>query len=222
MKTFLFGSVLFIQSLFLGFSQCDTTYITTHPNAPFNPENPAKLNTFFDWRDMEYDLNFTVNGQTISTTIPSPFYQIDNNNVSYLYLSEDDKPEDGWELIGRNLGYYDNGTPRSDLTNPYLILYNKYTGLLRIFLAVGKREDDYDAMEIGIKFSENGNAKRTALLDYASLPLNSVQEFDTTLETFVTTTKFLHEEKKWMVESFKWRMILVLARILLGCSSKET
>ncbi len=184
-------------------AQCDTTYITTNPDVPYNPENPAKLNIFFDWRTEEYDLNYTVNGQPISTSIPSPFYQIDNQNVSYLYLSEDFRPEEGWELIARNLGFSDDGTPLTDLTHPYLLLYNKYNGLLRVFLVIGERDRDYDEIELGVRFSLSGGNKRTALFAYAHLLLQAVQEFDTVNVPFVRTSTFLHEEKNGSWVNFR-------------------
>lgn len=49
-------------------------------------------------------------------------------------------PENGWELLAVNLGFYPNGepfalynTPNQHSLLPYIILYNKYTATIRIF-----------------------------------------------------------------------------------------
>ncbi len=53
-----------------------------------------------------------------------------NNNANSDY-----RWENGWELVARNFGYAFNETSPagSDATVPYFILYNKYTGILRVF-----------------------------------------------------------------------------------------
>lgn len=180
--------------------QCDPPYITTNPDAPENDENSSKKNTFFDWRSANFNLNYSPNGFLIQTTIPSPFNQTNNSEVDHLYLSNDFKPIDGWELIHRDLGYEDNGTPKTDLVNPYLILYNKFTGILRVFIAIGARENDYDACEFKLAF--NTSNKKTALFAHSETIMEPVKTFSSDV-VFSSVSRFLNEDKKWMVAEFR-------------------
>jgi hypothetical protein len=54
----------------------------------------------------------------------NPFYQPGIGAAVY-----DNRPEDGWVLLNRNFG-----RPNSQIALPYLILYNKYQGILRLFV----------------------------------------------------------------------------------------
>lgn len=91
-------------------------------------------------------------------TILSPYDPSMGANYTFLYsggTSAEDRDhhwEDGWEVISINLGYYPNGESiKEDFTlnnasglyipggntnydqNPYIILYNRYRGTLRVF-----------------------------------------------------------------------------------------
>ena len=71
------------------------------------------------------------------TSIQNPYY-LDSDKLNPLNKgsNSDFFWEDGWEIITRNFGYsYNEQT--ADVTNdavlPYFILYNKFTGVLRVF-----------------------------------------------------------------------------------------
>jgi len=71
----------------------------------------------------------------------NPFWQASSNNYAFeqfaLYAGSDFYPEDGWELIKSDFGYLADETTlrnsRSSLS--YFCLYNKYTGVMRFFVA---------------------------------------------------------------------------------------
>jgi hypothetical protein len=117
-------------------AQCEPSGITTNPDSPVNNQLPGMVNTFFDWRDNEFDINSTKFPPQ-QTNILSPFNpNAQNFNVYSLSQSQDNKPEDGWELISWDFGYDLDGTP----ANPpvgiiHFMLYNKYTSTLRLFAA---------------------------------------------------------------------------------------
>ncbi|MFM8912021.1 MAG: hypothetical protein ACKOE6_03740, partial [Flammeovirgaceae bacterium] len=94
-----------------GIAQCDVKGILTNPTAPVNTERPAKTNTFFDWRTQYY----LVNSASINATqIESPYYQgYQNLNVESLFTEKDMKPENGWELIGFDMGFNEDGSPKN-------------------------------------------------------------------------------------------------------------
>lgn len=126
-KTKLFSLFLFCISLFLISCKEDTfesdvieevntqgVGLRSQPTIPFNWEN-------LDWMP-------TPLGQS---GIPSPWNGA--GSIASLYgidIVNDRKSEDGWELLYSSFGLNSSGP----LINPYFILYNKYSGLMRIFL----------------------------------------------------------------------------------------
>jgi len=131
-----------------GFTQC-LKGITTNPDAPVNTERPDKRNTFFDWRALIYN----INSQFINAPqIESPFNQSNNVLVNHFLNNQDRLPQDGWELIKYDMGFNENGTPK---TTPigyiHLVLYNKFTGVMRVFVA-GDYTQAFNGAKIEIKY----------------------------------------------------------------------
>lgn len=102
--------------------------------------DPTNSN-FWDWKNPVWPTNIysTLSGQINS--IVSPFYTIQGNLDNYsnsnitLFVQNADKdflPEEGWELITKNLGIQ-GGTP---IANAYVIFYNKYTSKIRAFFLI--------------------------------------------------------------------------------------
>ncbi|MFD2787209.1 hypothetical protein [Hymenobacter rubripertinctus] len=118
-------------------------------------------------------------------------------------LGKRDLPKDGWELIKRNLGYQDDGTPYSNLVNPYVVLYNRHSGMMRVFVAVGKLVQDYNYAEIKLVF--NGTAQKKAgtlnRLEGIGVALeNTVPGRDASV--FSAVTRFTSQETKWFMADF--------------------
>ncbi len=98
----------------------------------------------WNWRTQFWDVNYRTPGVA---SVPlrdflSPFWDDQNSNTKPLAdvdsASKDNKPEDGWELVSKNLGM---GLSQGDAvasvpSAPYVLLYNKYTAKLRIYLLV--------------------------------------------------------------------------------------
>ena len=100
--------------------------------------------------------------------IESPYYNSGSTQLAnYVAFgaSSDFKYKDGWELITRNFGYsYDEvSTAVSDATVPYFVLYNKYSGMLRIFGVLPTRGGggNVNSVTVQVKFltpaDEQGN-----------------------------------------------------------------
>lgn len=70
--------------------------------------------------------------------------------------------DDGWELIKKDFGFESGGT---EVNNPHLILYNKYRGLLRVFIARGDQAF-FNGAILRIKFHDL-SPMQTSLLDHA-------------------------------------------------------
>ena len=109
-------------------------------------EDPEERAIKFDWTTKTYNLRYK-DGITINDKTQSPFYYSGKNGFSAIvakhdfngrYLGgEDFEYYDGWELIAHDFGYdrFGNEKPSSELRNePYMILYNRYTSKLRVFV----------------------------------------------------------------------------------------
>ncbi|MCD8167481.1 MAG: hypothetical protein LUE93_16105 [Bacteroides sp.] len=94
------------------------------------PENSLQSRAvetkWFDWENADWMP--TPAGQS---QIPSPW--VGSSSLTSLYgmdIMNDRKAVDGWELLYSSFDENASGP----LTNPYFVLYNKYNGLMRIFL----------------------------------------------------------------------------------------
>jgi len=152
--------------------------VSTNPNAPTNNNLPYLFNSSnqleltgnkylngFDWINQngsisyQYDLvNMSFNG--------APYVM--NNIMSYSipqyeYISQNVAPlvKNGWELLLVNLGYFPNNTDTipvgadNNSAFPYIVLYNKYSGIVRVFTNFGEDSDagqGGNAIEITLKF----------------------------------------------------------------------
>jgi Secretion system C-terminal sorting domain len=151
---------------------CNVKGITTNPSNAVNNEFPSKRNTFFDWTNLGL---FPVNSQfwpVPFNSIKSPFNQDGNLPLSHLLENPDRLPTDGWELIKYNLGFSEDGTPNGTTNrNLYIVLYNKYTGVLRVFVAANEISA-YNGIDITITMLEGtrssliSNGSKMFALDY--------------------------------------------------------
>jgi len=140
----------------------------------------------FDWQDITDDytnINLVKDGvlfQPIGVT--SPFNSQSNWNVQDFYdnfnisgLTPDMLNSDGWEII-----QYEFGTPSVPLTiPPHFILYNKHTGVLRVFILQYRyllAGDDINGISIMLSFDSHFKGQSAALAN-ASPVMASVENF---------------------------------------------
>ena len=109
-------------------------------------EYPEMRTNEFDWTTKTYDLRYKVYGKAVNEEVSSPFYYdkddfggiVAKHDFDGRYLGgEDFNYYDGWELIVHDFGYdrFGNETPSLKLRKaPYMILYNRYTSKLRVFV----------------------------------------------------------------------------------------
>lgn len=172
--------------------------ISTNPLNPINNQLPSKKNTFFNWQDSIYTVQ-PINTDCIrGVQMESPFYKIDN--LEALRDSKDMRWNDGWELIRRGFGLTDQNTYTIDpVPNAYLILYNKYTGILRVLLKVC-RGADYNAAKITLSFNSLSQIKT----DLLELSRGSVAAIDKkfTATAFAAGSKYVNDNTKWFYADF--------------------
>lgn len=190
---------------------CDVKGIRTIPGVAklggaYNPEYPTRRNTF-NWFYGEQNSgrwwNLNCQSQPNATAIWLPWEQSDNPLMTHI-LGKRDLPGDGWELIKRNLGYLDSGAPAANLVNPYVVLYNKHSGMLRVFVATGMRVQDYQFVEIKLLFNTNGAQKKAGTLNRLEgigVPLDRTVPGPNSGE-FAAVTRFLNQDTKWFMADF--------------------
>jgi len=178
---------------------CNVYTIKTDVNAPaINTQRPAKTNTF-DWIPSTYSLNSLYFPG--STNIESPYYQGSNTNITQLVLTQDMKPEDGWELIRRDFGYQDNGSPSAQpVFMPRVILYNKRIGMLRVLYARGELNTTYQTAFISLSWDQ-ASPYQTSALDYAKALVPLDQPFVKN-PFFQSPSNYFNAPLKWFYADF--------------------
>ena len=175
MKKILYILTIFLLNNYSLHSQCDNNVSTDYNSTPTNDALPSNANSqnylnSFDWvpRDPatgNLDM-YTTQGMNQGLLLPNGLINniySDQQASYYSYIFNDIEPtsENGWELIGVNLGYYPDGTPFASEFNdfPYIILYNKYSGILRVFGLLGPGFSVFDtsinAVVISLNFDDD-------------------------------------------------------------------
>ena len=211
-KLLLIASVLCCGSLNAQ-TLCDTTYrISTGIvdaawlTPPANTQRASMVNKF-RWLNQSFPMKHLV--FTSTPSIESPYFQYLNSNVTNLALPYDTlkldfRPEDGWELIKRDFGFNVDGTPAATgVVNPSFIIYNKYTGTLRVFVARGELNNAANRAVIGINFPETPglpSSMQTSALDLGlgNGPVALDQSF------FKKDSSFYYSPVNYIGSYFKW------------------
>jgi hypothetical protein len=166
--------IIFIGQSLTVLTQC-VNGTSTNPSNPINNQigatNPELLNSFL-WVDPLAVANQSLNiyslynmntpNNTPVTHIFNPFHLA---NQSYSYLTQGDLNkldyhwEDGWELLSLNFGHNPDGSIITPVNPsiPYLIFYNRYRGILRVFFnsLTGLGSSTYDGVTIKLAFADN-------------------------------------------------------------------
>ncbi|MEO4004583.1 T9SS type A sorting domain-containing protein [Flavobacterium sp. CAU 1735] len=187
---------LFVTKMILGQSFCPPNGISTNPGNPINPQQTNYLN-HFDWTTTNpfYPINSQCNPNTFT---PNPF-QSNQLELLPLSLTKDMKPENGWEMVAYNMGFDNNNNPL--LARPehtYVMMYNKYTGKLRI-LVKWCRNVNYNGAMLTLKFAPGF---QTNLLDMANdeKALNTPHIQNPSISTAL---KFYNDNNSWAYAEFK-------------------
>jgi hypothetical protein len=121
-----------------------------------------------------------INGNPGVTSIESPFHAVSivNPNIYSFYANsiKDYKIEDGWTYLTHNFG-----SQLQYIDQPYLILYNKFSGVLRVFIALTRPFDQNNKALLHLSFLNENPNKRTSILENLSPDL-----FRKPLRTFNT------------------------------------
>ncbi len=173
----------------------------------------------------EYMDNFCLNMLFSGVNIPEMGNILNSTIEYYNYLSPTYLDTDGtvkavhplnnngWELMMLNLGQYpagedpDNLLPiiNGDLPSlPYIVIYNRYTGVLRVFVNFGLDKDIHnyaDAMKITLKF-EDGTANYSGLLRLGN-GVDQTLDVETNIKTITSIAKAPQQGKEWASTDFQ-------------------
>jgi Secretion system C-terminal sorting domain len=207
-KNSLILAILIIANCRSFAQNCAPNGITTNPVSPVNTQNPSKIN-LFDFTATSF--NWKYSSGLPPDNIVSPFFSTDNASISHLYDPidgiKDIYPAEGWEIIKKDFGYDDAnvacGFPNTCAVSetPYMVLYNKFKGLLRVFVARGEL-NPAPANGVTMKISFNSdNRNQTSLLDFES-PLVAIDAPFARDKNLFGVAKFYAPRKKWFYCDF--------------------
>lgn len=162
--------VLGTINFFIG--QCDNN-VSTDPLSPANSSLPINPNNYgnkflnqFDWNERTIDgtlatyqlqnMQFNQNMQNVMSNQAIQYY-------NYIAKGEQLLPKHGWELLLLNLGKYpnlDDFPIAGEFTDiPYIVLYNRYSGIIRVFANYGNgflpNGINFDAVRVELRFDDN-------------------------------------------------------------------
>ena len=185
---------------------CPPLGIKTDPAVATNPGGqPNTFNWYYGnyqpatYSGSRYALNSPYPGVG-QDYLELPWRQPTNINMD-RFQGKIDMPQDGWELIRRDLGYDDAGNP-AKTTNPTLILYNRRTSMLRVFTAVGDLQAGYQFAEIKLSFGKAGTYKAATLNRQSALGV-ALEDTETGTNTpFIAVARYLNGRSKWFVADF--------------------
>lgn len=196
MKKLSFLAIVILSHFSIAQSVCNPNGITTNPTAPVNVQQPSYLN-YFNWATL--NTNYAINSTcSPNTSTPNPF-QSNQLELLPLSLTKDNKPVDGWEMVAYNLGFDNNNILLSAKPeHTYIMLYNKYTGKLRILLK-WCRNINYNGALLRLEFTPGYQSN---LLDMS----NDEKAMDTphiTNPSISTVLKFYNDNNSWGYADFK-------------------
>jgi Secretion system C-terminal sorting domain len=79
------------------------------------------------------------------TRMGSPFVNATSGKLKIIADNYDYTKDKGWELLQRKFGCL------SDIGNPYFVLYNRYTGMMRVFVYLPTNTSNYSQLLMTIK-----------------------------------------------------------------------
>jgi hypothetical protein len=215
---------LFIFFLVIGYSQsnCDNKVSTDW----LMPENNALPKDLININGDERFLNRTnwfpktpggaFEDYNLSNMFWSTNQLLEMDNIwsstlsyyDYISNSAEPLPMNGWELLLINLGRYpndidDNTSNETFQAIPYIVLYNRYSGTIRIFLNFGLDNlvgNGPDAVEVILSIPDNSN-KNGLLRLYDNYDV-SLDE-NTKITKITSIAKATNAQRQWMSCDFQ-------------------
>ncbi|TAF76662.1 MAG: T9SS C-terminal target domain-containing protein [Bacteroidetes bacterium] len=169
----------------------------TNPSPAIPPSNRPFEKNIFNWQEPNFNrFDKELNNEN---TIASPFFdnsQLEGSSRVLNYFDSDFKPADGWELIHQNFGYLYDGTKMTfpvPSQAPYILLYNKYSGKLRVLFSPPNGYNAFQSFIVEIlpknKFNDSGPFKTSALFNHNFETSSPLDIYSTNKPIRATTPK---------------------------------
>ena len=167
--------------------------------------DPRPYTQQWDWRgDIDYTLWVQdANRQPITMNSKTPWYATNQGNLNILSLinqsPKDYEPTDGWVLVQR-----DFGTQAAPIENPYFVLYNKLSGILRVFVCITKTYQGYDKATIRLWYVRSSGLVRSAVLENhtANPSRSALDDFDNQVPEIVVSNSYANIVPYWLTADF--------------------
>lgn len=164
-------------------------------------------NTNTDWRARTFTMYIDVEQNVrVLDNVDSPFFASSsspywNTNISPFTntLVKDFQEKDGWVLVEQNFG-----TPQKAVKHASLILYNKYTGILRLFIFTGQRPVEIaQTAYIELQYYQPTNNQSDPNFQTANLDMYSDKNYRNALDERIEKT-VVSKPNKWENQNFYW------------------
>jgi len=144
-----------------------------------NLDNAGQLRKTYatwDWTISSSDPNYCQTWVARTTNngvqnMGAPWYQPGNSILTEIGSQEDYQPNDGWVVIKRDFGLLS-----AQVNNPYFILYNKFRGVMRVFVYV-MDTNSYDGAIMTLEVQNVSGTYRPGLASLASPKLMAADKF---------------------------------------------
>lgn len=193
-------SIMFL-SLWLGVGQvvaqyCPDKNISTNPDNPVSETGSIAEPNPFDWREEEFDIYSQYQANSV---IESPFFHANNLDLDHLTENLDMKPEDGWELLTYKTGKNPDGTNMSTQADfVYFILYNKFTGIMRV-MAAGDPSGNHNGARLMLEF---GSSEYYPSVYSHTSDIHEVEDFTAADKTAFSVMRYKEGSSKWFYSDF--------------------
>jgi len=169
-------------------------------------DSPVNMSLSWDWRnDGDYK---NYNGEQI----PAPWLQESHIGID-LSEANECQPSDGWRLYIKRMTASDFTGPSSKIklqstapVNPYFVLYNIYTGVMRVFMYLGGENtvgEDYFVVKTSVVDGPGAPADVGIFLNDAGNYSYLLSEKNTTINTDkMEIFNFNAIYKKWIVVDY--------------------
>lgn len=154
--------LLFYKSIFAQSNNCSINTTTS------TQQSWDWTQRLWEWYDPTIPyIDNNGNALSVRNYLENPYWAVNttNNNIRELTkeLNRDYNPNDGWELLQKNLGT--SGLAVYGKLNPYVILYNRHTGIIRVFINITSSYQNKSAL-IRLRFEKN--SPQTGLISTAT------------------------------------------------------
>lgn len=200
--------------------------ISTNPTASFIPnyksnaslgtDNDYQSNTF-NWKEKYWQVaEYTASSNPMISQVLSPFFQHALNRYPFSKPSSgegspDFLTEQGWELIQSNLGFSmkkegidQKVREQKTYGYPYVMLYNKNSGILRIVALYNHSPSIYNTAAITLEQSSESNMVANNLFaPYTQQTLSNSSESSRRGKSITSLVKLIsNEDKQWIFADF--------------------